>query len=264
MNFNRQCDPRWGSLTYDGKNTFCKYGCMVCSLSMLCDKTPPETAKILKDNGLFTNGYLNDSVKAAQVLGLEYNGKSTIKPAYDTIAETNYFDNKSTTAVEQHFYIVKEDGSQVDPLGKSILYPVVSYRLFKRKDDMAWYQIGDKIFNNDAYVTDPNTVPWPEVKKLNPQGLEFSQTGTLADLTSQVNLLSEQVKTLQKELNTFKDLATGLTNEKSVLESKLEACMAKPAEVKEVEKIVYKDKIVEKEYTLKELIGLLLKKITHL
>jgi len=229
MNFNLQCDPKWGSLTYDGKNTFCASGCFVCSLSMLCGKTPPETAKILKNNGLFTNGYLNDSVKAAQVLGLEYNGKSLTKPPYDTIAETNYF----APNVPQHFFIKKADNSQVDPLGKSIVYPIVSYRLFKRKDDM-WYSINGTVFNNDNYVTDPNSVPWHEVIATNPRGYELLPFGT-----------------------------------KSALESKLGACEAKPAEVKEVikevpvevikEKIVYK----EKELTIGELIGRIWEKIRN-
>ena len=121
----------------------------------------------------------------------------------------------------------------------------------------------------------------------------------IADLTSQVNLLSEQVKTMQSSTETMQNTTqtmqkkidelnstigdheveavnlqgqiTNLTGDKNALESKLGACMAKPAEVKEVikevkvevpvevikEKIVYK----EKELTIGELIGRIWEKI---
>ena len=130
-----QTDPRWKNLTYDGVNTFGKTGCLVVSLANLSDKSPIDVASILKNNNLFTNGYINDSAKAAQVLGLEYNGVSQNKPDYDTIAETNYY------SPGQHFFIVKVDGSIIDPLGLHSSYPIVNYRLFKSKGDIMLYDL---------------------------------------------------------------------------------------------------------------------------
>lgn len=147
MNDYLQCDPRWGSKTYDGVNTFCKFGCLVVSLSNLLKQSPIDVAKTLKDNGLFTNGYINDSQKAAQVLGLEYNGVSHSRPNYPTIAETNYFAPKNP----QHFFVINPDGSQLDPLGKSIKYPIVSYRLFRRKENMAGQLYNDS--NGNVWIS---------------------------------------------------------------------------------------------------------------
>lgn len=133
-----QKDPRWANLTYDGKSTFAKYGCFVVSLAMMCDKLPTEVADILNKNGLFKDGLLTDKDKAAKLLGLGYYGKLTVdpkiptpRPDYDCIAETNYWGG-------QHFFIVKSDGSRIDPLASSKVkdYKVVSYRLFKKEEDM--------------------------------------------------------------------------------------------------------------------------------
>ena len=141
MIYYSQLDPRWANLKYDVVNTFKSYGCFVVALSMMLDKLPTETAKILKDNGLFTNGYINNIAKAAEVLGLEYNGKSQTKPSYDTIAWTNYYDNASTNTIEKHFFIVRVYNSLLDPLGKGIYYPIKEYYLF-RGGNMSWYSIG--------------------------------------------------------------------------------------------------------------------------
>jgi hypothetical protein len=129
MNHYLQTDPRWANLKYDGENTFARYGCFVTSLAMIADKLPTEVAKILKDNDLFTNGYINDSTKAASLLGLIYDGKSTSKPDYDCICETLYYGG-------QHFFVLLKDGTQLDPLGKSIKYPIKTYRLFRKEENV--------------------------------------------------------------------------------------------------------------------------------
>jgi hypothetical protein len=97
---------------------------------MLIDKIPPETAKILRDHNCFNSEGLLDSMCASQALGIEYNGKSTTRPNYSCIAETSYY----APSTPQHFFIINPDGSQLDPLGKSIKYPIKSYRLFKGKE----------------------------------------------------------------------------------------------------------------------------------
>lgn len=126
-----QCDSRWG-----GKNlgtctdTICQSGCMITCLAMLCGKLPNEVNDILRDNGGYSNGCLVIAEKAAELLGLDYNGIIYTRPDYPCIAETNYFAPK----VPQHFFIINPDGSILDPLGKNINYPIVSYRLFKGED----------------------------------------------------------------------------------------------------------------------------------
>jgi hypothetical protein len=111
-------------------DTIARSGCFITSLAMLCGKTPPEVNNILRDNSGYSNGCMVNSDAAAKLLNLEYNGKSTTKPNYTCIAETNYY----TPKVPQHFFVVQPDGKIIDPLGKGIKYPIVSYRLFKGVD----------------------------------------------------------------------------------------------------------------------------------
>lgn len=151
----KQCDPVRSNLKYDGVNTFCKNGCFVCSLADMTDRDPVDVAATLRSNGLFTNGYINDSAKAASLLGLEYHGKTTVKPDYDCIGETNYFGG-------QHFFVVQKNGNLIDSLGKGIYYPIVSYRLFKRGDEMIPQdKVDGYLFNADGkllwWCPDPET-----------------------------------------------------------------------------------------------------------
>ena len=122
-----QTEPRWknkklGTCT----DTIGQSGCFITSLAMLADKLPDEVNDILRDGGGYSNGCLVIADKAAELLGLEYNGKSFDRPDYDCIIETNYYAPK----VPQHFCVLTKDGI-LDPLGKNINYPIVSYRLFK-------------------------------------------------------------------------------------------------------------------------------------
>jgi len=130
-----QTDPRWknkklGTCT----DTIGQSGCFITSLAMLADKLPDEVNDILRDGGGYSNGCLVIADKAAKLLGLEYGGKTnSFKPTVPVIAETKYFAPK----VPQHFFVVNPDGSIIDPLGKNINYPIISYRLFKRKETMS-------------------------------------------------------------------------------------------------------------------------------
>lgn len=132
MQYFSQLNPKWANDTYYNGFTFKSYGCLVCSLAMLCDIEPPEVARILRDNGCFTSSGMLISDQAANALGLEYNGISSYqKPDYPCVAETLYYDKVSTPAPEQHFFVIFPDGQIWDPLGTNINYPIKSYRLFK-------------------------------------------------------------------------------------------------------------------------------------
>jgi len=132
----KQNDERWANDTYYNGYKFKDFFCFGTSLGNLVNITPPEAAQRLRDAGAFNSEGMLNSEKAAQALGLEYNGKSQNKPDYDTIGETTYFAPKAP----QHFFIVKKDGSILDPLGKNINYPIKSYRLFKTNEGetMPW------------------------------------------------------------------------------------------------------------------------------
>jgi hypothetical protein len=141
----KQNSGPWANLIYDKDSKgnpliYKSDACFVTSLGNLVDKNPADTAELLRNGGGLVNGLIQ-SEKAAQILGLEYLGTSKTKPNYATIAETGYFAPKSP----QHFFIVKEDGSILDPLGLHSSYPIVSYRLFKRKESMA-----GKLYENSS------------------------------------------------------------------------------------------------------------------
>jgi hypothetical protein len=130
MNYYKQTD--FSDQLGTCNTTIKRAGCFVTSLAMISGKTPPEVNNLLRDNGGFKNGCNMISDKAAEILGLEYNGKSSTLPeGYDpVIAETNYYKNSGTP---QHFFVIS-GGKRYDPLGKNINYPIVSYRLFKKKE----------------------------------------------------------------------------------------------------------------------------------
>lgn len=131
----KQNDNRWANQTFINGYTFKSYGCFLVSLADLCDIEPPQVADVLRNDGrINAAGYLQNPFKIAELLGLEYNGISTTQPDYPTIAETLYYDKASTPPPEQHFFVIFPDGSQYDPLGKNIKYPIESYRLFKAKE----------------------------------------------------------------------------------------------------------------------------------
>ena len=124
-----QNDPKWKDLVYQSGLTYGDDACFIVSLGNLVNLDPPTcAAKLIAGGGLVDGNVVSD--KAAEILGLVYNGISTTKPSYDCIAMTNYYEAKYHS---KHFFIVKADGSQQDPLGFNIKYPIVNYRLFEAK-----------------------------------------------------------------------------------------------------------------------------------
>jgi hypothetical protein len=132
-----QRDPKWKDVKLgNGKTTIGGFGCFVTSLAMLSGKTPPEVNEILKRGGYFQGDLIISSVKMAQSLGLEYHGRDNLvnyNPKYQTIAEV---DMSPAPGKQQHFVVVNQDGSILDPWTGTQrpkgVYPLVSYRLFEK------------------------------------------------------------------------------------------------------------------------------------
>jgi len=76
--------------------------------------TPLELNKYCIKKGLYVNGCMLDLAKLSAKLGLNY-VKQTKNPKTTCIAETNYYRGKG---VPQHFYMLKKDGTIIDPLDK--------------------------------------------------------------------------------------------------------------------------------------------------
>jgi hypothetical protein len=133
-----QRDPRWKNIKLGfGSTTIGSHGCFLTCLSMIVGKRPDEVNEILKKAGAYSRD-LMISYKAAEALGLEYNGKETNiskMPQYSpSIKEVTM--GKSS----QHFVlriIDKEKKAIIDPwTGRREyinFYPFRSYRLFKKK-----------------------------------------------------------------------------------------------------------------------------------
>ena len=127
-----QTDNRWKNKKLGTCNdTIGKSGCFITCLAMLDGRTPDVIDALLTANGGYADGCLVNPAPTALILGLTYDGKTTTKPDFSCVAETSYF----APNYPQHFFIINPDGSQLDPLGKNIKYPIVSYRLFHEKVD---------------------------------------------------------------------------------------------------------------------------------
>jgi len=139
-----QRDPRWNNERLgNGNTTIGSHGCFLTSLAMMVKQTPTAINKSLKKYGGFYKDLII-SKKAAEILGLEYNGKEyniSKMPQYSpSIKEV-------TMARSQHFVlrIIEKDNQvaskygtlMVDPWTGSYqkinYYPFKSYRLFKKK-----------------------------------------------------------------------------------------------------------------------------------
>ena len=126
-----QKDLKWASerLGTCPNETIGKSGCKIACLASFCGKTPSYVNKIIP----YVSGCHTEDASAAKALGLLFLGKTTVKPDFDCIAETDHYKSKG---VPQHFFILLADGRCVDPLDaiavpKKNPYFIVSYRLFK-------------------------------------------------------------------------------------------------------------------------------------
>ena len=131
MVYYSQKDERWAreQLGTCKGETIGKSGCKITCLASFCGKTPSEVNKIIP----YVSGCLTNDETAAKALGLAFLGKSSVKPDFDCVAETDHYKRRG---VLQHFFILLTDGRCVDPLDlnpapKKNPYKIVSYRLFK-------------------------------------------------------------------------------------------------------------------------------------
>ena len=188
-----------------------EFGCLGCSFGMILEVDPREIfkhAEYFNSDGLLTNPQ-----KLCDDFGGEWNsnrGDLGIRPV---IVETR-FDGKL------HFVVWTGDRFY-DPLsvnGNPLRdYKIISFRNVKKGGDMSWYSIGDKVFNNNVYIGDPNQVPWGEVNKLNPQGYELTPQGKVSELeTAKANLIQGSI---EKEA-----MIKAITEKNTELEEANETC----------------------------------------
>lgn len=127
--------------------TIGKAGCFVTSLANLADtELKDPKGKVREANpsivdwvatvkGLYAHRCLVVSKTFAKLLNLEYKGKSSKKPSYPCIMETDHY---AYCNICQHFCVSFPDGDIIDsldwkPKKKKNPYNVVSYRLFRNK-----------------------------------------------------------------------------------------------------------------------------------
>jgi hypothetical protein len=195
--------------------TIKSHGCFVTCLAMLVGIEPPEVNELLTKNGGYSNGCMLLSDKASKILDLEYNGKTTKKPDYICIAETNYY---KKNGVPQHFFVYNK-GDMVDPLDqkpdwRKCIYPIVSYRLFKLKSM--------KKANQEFYDSKVKGQGWTTLEDWVEGAREYREERDNAD--KQIDKLVSQYRKLIKDqdnLNKAHDLE--LTRQKNALTTEFNA-----------------------------------------
>lgn len=130
-----QKDPLWASKKLGTCSvTIGGYGCFITCLAMMCDKRPDEVNQLLKDNGGYVEGCMVDSETSADILNLNYSGKTTEWQNSLCIAETNDY----APNYPQHFVLWLGDGHIVDPLIGYVTannYNISNFRFFKPKGE---------------------------------------------------------------------------------------------------------------------------------
>lgn len=222
MTYYSQKDPRWANIEYAPNCTYAKYGCFVTSLAMMCDRTPLEVGTLLRANGCISDsGILKYPNKVASLLGLEYLGESEIKPNFDCIADTYYYDKPTTSYTEQHFFVIKVDGSILDPLGLRTSYPIATYRLFRRSN------MGRVVWNSDVEVI----FNQGQVNEMaGAFGLNHSYSGneSWGFVQECEGAVSRKVAELNDEINRFKNLPPRIEIKEVIKEVPVEAVVEKP------------------------------------
>jgi hypothetical protein len=136
MLYLSQKNPAWKDIKLGtcSKDTIGSSGCFVTSLGMLADITPDVANKMIMDGGGYVDGCnIGDPYKIAEILGLNYEGKTTEYQNDTCIAETNHY---AASGVPQHFFIWLGNGRIVDSLTgveSENKYKIVSFRLFRPK-----------------------------------------------------------------------------------------------------------------------------------
>lgn len=157
-------------------------GCFLTSLCNIVGRDPAEVNEIFKKRGVYSDGCLINSKRAAEVLDIDYLGSKTTDPRVMCIAETNHY---KKVGFPQHFFLY-EKGKRVDPLD---LYPcwepndyhIVSYRLFVKKAVISTPELPEPKQNE--------VVPIPvKVNETQPEeNPNISETPKQEDMTGYIN-----------------------------------------------------------------------------
>ena len=145
MFYLAQRNPKWKNIKLGTcKDTFGQSGCKLMSSCMLAYRDPIQVNSEFIKNKVYTNGCLLDDKAVAKALDLKFDGRSTKKPSFITMAETNHF---ASVGVPSHFFVFAPKGTvsdvtdlMLDPLDdsktmswKPVKYKITSYRLFYEK-----------------------------------------------------------------------------------------------------------------------------------
>lgn len=211
MTYYSQKDPRWASerIGTCPNETIGKSGCKITCLASFCGKTPSEVNKIIP----YVSGCLTEDVSAAKALGLQLLGKTTVKPDFDCIAETDHF---KIIGVSQHFFILLVDGRCVDPLDaipvpKKNPYRIVSYRLFKpllvkapmeKEFIKAISELTGEDYGSNLNENEQKDAA-KRIKEIQKEREELRKT--LETLDSENNNIEKELEKLEREVLTLRD-----------------------------------------------------------
>lgn len=211
MTYYSQKDLKWASeqLGTCPNETIGKSGCKIASLASFCGKTPSEVNKIIP----YVSGCLTNDETAAKALGLPFLGRSTVKPDFDCIAETDHF---KIIGVSQHFFILLVDGRCVDPLDaipvpKKNPYRIVSYRLFKpllvkapmeKEFIKAISELTGEDYGSNLNENEQKDAA-KRIKEIQKEREELRKT--LETLDSENNNIEKELEKLEREVLTLRD-----------------------------------------------------------
>ena len=211
MTYYSQKDLKWASerLGTCPNETIGKSGCKIACLASFCGKTPREVNKIIP----YVSGCLTEDVSAAKALGLPFLGRSTVKPDFDCIAETDHFKSRG---VLQHFFILLSDGRCIDPLDaipvpKKNPYKIVSYRLFKpllveepmeKEFVKALSELTGEDYGSNLNENEQKDAA-KRIKEIQKEREELRKT--LETLDSENNNIEKELEKLEREVLTLRD-----------------------------------------------------------
>ena len=146
MKFYRQYDYPAVQLGEYGGVSLATAGCFIVSLANLANIEPVTVNRLLIKNKCFSQGnMLSNKKKTAQILNLEYAGRTTEKPDFICISET------ADTRAPQHFFLYDpKTGKMNDPLSKKrgwekCKYSIKSYRTFQNIQNTVAYREDDSV-----------------------------------------------------------------------------------------------------------------------
>lgn len=151
-----QRDPKWGiNRLGTCSDTIFQSGCVITSLAMLANTTPDEVNELFIKKKGYTDGCIVIWTQAAKLLDLKYSPVTSKAVFYPCIAETDFYAKRG---VPQHFFVLLEDGTILDPLDRSgskpkkNIYPIKNFRNITKEQPMETYKakLGNKEYDYNA------------------------------------------------------------------------------------------------------------------